>query len=63
MTDCDWEYHINYPTREIFLTNSKNDEFSFFSDLEKPPVVILFGWAGSKDQHLAKYSFIYENQG
>ncbi|MBN3302322.1 transmembrane protein 53 [Amia ocellicauda] len=30
---------------------------------QKEPVVILLGWAGSKDRHLAKYSSIYNEQG
>ncbi|XP_010889659.1 transmembrane protein 53 [Esox lucius] len=29
----------------------------------KEPVVILLGWAGCKDKHLAKYSSIYNEQG
>ncbi|XP_059357658.1 transmembrane protein 53 [Carassius carassius] len=29
----------------------------------KEPVVILLGWAGSRDKHLAKYSSIYNEQG
>ncbi|XP_030631364.1 transmembrane protein 53 [Chanos chanos] len=29
----------------------------------KEPVVILLGWAGCKDRHLAKYSSIYTEQG
>lgn len=28
----------------------------------KEPVVILLGWAGSRDKHLAKYSSIYNEQ-
>ncbi|KAM4722936.1 transmembrane protein 53 [Rhinophrynus dorsalis] len=32
-------------------------------DREREPVVILLGWGGCKDQHLAKYSTIYHSQG
>ncbi|XP_075037706.1 transmembrane protein 53 [Mixophyes fleayi] len=32
-------------------------------DQQREPVVILLGWAGCKDQYLAKYSSIYHDQG
>ncbi|XP_071983670.1 transmembrane protein 53 [Engystomops pustulosus] len=32
-------------------------------DQQREPVVILLGWAGCKDKHLAKYSSIYHNEG
>ncbi|XP_044157788.1 transmembrane protein 53 [Bufo gargarizans] len=32
-------------------------------DQQREPVVILLGWAGCKDKHLAKYSAIYQGEG
>ncbi|XP_072919091.1 transmembrane protein 53 isoform X2 [Hemitrygon akajei] len=34
-----------------------------YPDLKEDPVTILLGWAGCQDKHLAKYSYIYKNQG
>ncbi|XP_059840211.1 transmembrane protein 53 isoform X1 [Hypanus sabinus] len=34
-----------------------------FFNLKEDPVTILLGWAGCQDKHLAKYSYIYKNQG
>ncbi|XP_042191581.1 transmembrane protein 53 isoform X1 [Callorhinchus milii] len=33
------------------------------SDFEDDPVVILLGWAGCREKHLAKYSHIYKKKG
>ncbi|XP_038650160.1 transmembrane protein 53 [Scyliorhinus canicula] len=33
------------------------------SGFKEDPVIILFGWAGCQDKHLAKYSSIYKDQG
>ncbi|GCB61954.1 transmembrane protein 53 [Scyliorhinus torazame] len=33
------------------------------SGLKEDPVIILLGWAGCQDKHLAKYSNIYKDQG
>ncbi|XP_078074711.1 transmembrane protein 53 [Mustelus asterias] len=33
------------------------------SGFKEDPVIILLGWSGSQDKHLAKYSNIYKNQG
>ncbi|XP_035699540.1 transmembrane protein 53-A-like [Branchiostoma floridae] len=50
MADEDLEYDISFPPAAV-------------SDDEKEPVVILLGWAGCKENHLAKYSSIHEQQG
>ncbi|XP_069794810.1 transmembrane protein 53 [Narcine bancroftii] len=50
MSDTELEYTIVFP--------DPSD-----SDLKEDPVIILLGWAGCKDKHLAKYSYIYKNQG
>ncbi|XP_051868939.1 transmembrane protein 53 isoform X2 [Pristis pectinata] len=50
MSDSELEYTIVFP--------DPSD-----SDLKEDPVIILLGWAGCQDKHLAKYSYIYKNQG
>ncbi|XP_055497708.1 transmembrane protein 53 [Leucoraja erinacea] len=50
MGDTELEYSIVFP--------DPSD-----SDLKEDPVIILLGWAGCQDKHLAKYSYIYKNQG
>lgn len=65
MTKGDLTYHIHCPSSEPkeSFENGENEKFLFFRDGERLPVVILFGWTGSQDKHLAKYSAIYEDQG
>uniref|UniRef100_UPI00398E88E0 transmembrane protein 53 n=1 Tax=Pristiophorus japonicus TaxID=55135 RepID=UPI00398E88E0 len=50
MGDAELEYTIVFPD----LTDS---------GFKEDPVIILLGWGGCKDKHLAKYSYIYKNQG
>uniref|UniRef100_A0A8C5QVU4 Transmembrane protein 53 n=1 Tax=Leptobrachium leishanense TaxID=445787 RepID=A0A8C5QVU4_9ANUR len=54
MEDVDLDYNIVFPQPPPQA-----------SRWEKPlePVVILLGWGGCKDHHLAKYSTFYQNQG
>ncbi|XP_040216897.1 transmembrane protein 53 [Rana temporaria] len=54
MGDTDLEYSILFP--EPGLAGSQWDH-------QREPVVILLGWAGCKEQHLAKYSSFYHKQG
>ncbi|XP_067893222.1 transmembrane protein 53 isoform X2 [Heterodontus francisci] len=49
MDDNDLEYTIVFPDH--------ND-----SGFKEDPVIILLGWGGCQDKHLAKYSNIYKNQ-
>ena len=57
------DYHITFPS-PVSQDISDDD----FEDLgsgvveEKEPVVILLGWAGCQDKHLAKYSAIYDQR-
>ncbi|XP_014665224.1 PREDICTED: transmembrane protein 53-like [Priapulus caudatus] len=54
----DLEYSITFPSPDV-----SNDEFeSALHSNGKETVVILLGWAGSSDKHLAKYSAIYERR-
>lgn len=45
------------------LLNSITDREKYQTLYEKIPVVVLFGWAGSKDSHLLKYQQIYAKMG
>ncbi|TRY91235.1 hypothetical protein DNTS_035567 [Danionella cerebrum] len=54
MGDNDLDYNVVFPEA---LISEKHWRGS------KEPVVILLGWAGSRDKHLAKYSSIYNEQG
>ncbi|KAM5148847.1 transmembrane protein 53 [Mantella aurantiaca] len=54
MGDTDLDYSILFP--EPGLSGSRWDQ-------QREPVVILLGWAGCKEQHLAKYSAFYHKQG
>ncbi|XP_064077947.1 transmembrane protein 53-like [Macrobrachium nipponense] len=65
----DLEYYITFPTptpKETYPDESKEDDDYVFvngANGEKEPVVFLLGWLGAKDQHLAKYSSIYNQRG
>ncbi|XP_078417206.1 transmembrane protein 53 [Cetorhinus maximus] len=50
MGDKDLEYTVVF--------SEPND-----SGFKENPVIILLGWAGCQHKHLAKYSYIYNNQG
>ncbi|KAG9343329.1 hypothetical protein JZ751_014310 [Albula glossodonta] len=54
MGDADIDYNIVFPDSFITERHWK---------ASKEPVVILLGWAGCKDKHLAKYSSIYNERG
>lgn len=51
-----FDYVVTYPKN---LTQIDTKE----KIVATTPVVLLFGWANSKDKHLAKYSKIYEEKG
>ncbi|KAJ1369271.1 hypothetical protein KIN20_030689 [Parelaphostrongylus tenuis] len=36
---------------------------AIFPNSSKRTTILLLGWAGARDDHLAKYSQIYENEG
>ncbi|KAM4642843.1 transmembrane protein 53 [Discoglossus pictus] len=55
MGDSDLDFTIVFPEPEL-------QEGCRWAQ-EREPVVILLGWGGCKDQHLAKYSTIYHNEG
>nr|XP_006634796.1 PREDICTED: transmembrane protein 53 [Lepisosteus oculatus] len=54
MGDVGLDYNIVFPEPHV-------SEKHWYG--QKEPVVILLGWAGCNDKHLAKYSSIYNEQG
>jgi len=52
------EYYVTFPA----AVSPELHEDSY-AEVEKEPVVFLFGWGGCKDQHLAKYSEMYKDLG
>ncbi len=60
--DDDLEYHITFPS-PVSKDISEEDVPPNDGDSEAvEPVVILLGWGGCDDKHLAKYSAIYEKR-
>lgn len=64
------EYYIKFPTPSSeqpssLTSGSVVDDFVLVQSeaLSKPPAVILLGWAGCQDKHLAKYGTIYSEKG
>ncbi|KAK6484248.1 transmembrane protein 53-like [Huso huso] len=54
MGDAELDYNVVFPEPHLAESHWHG---------QKEPVVILLGWAGCKDKHLAKYSSIYNEQG
>jgi len=74
--NSEFEYHIEFPTPreknivggngivgEERIWDSSDSEVTSSEEADKDIVVILIGWAGSKDKYLAKYSDIYLKRG
>lgn len=68
----DIEYYLKLPTPPSsppssppsLTSSSVVDDFVLVhNDEAKPPAVILLGWAGCQDKHLAKYGNIYSDKG
>ena len=61
MAEDDFDYHITFPSP--VSPDIKDDEpDEQINTEEKNPTVILLGWSGCKDKHLAKYSTIYDEK-
>lgn len=63
--DLELDYDITFPTPTAGDVFDDDDDADLLQDFVVTgevvePVVILIGWAGCKDQYLAKYSKIYE---
>ena len=65
MADDELEYHVTFPSPTSSEKTNEGAEVDFFEDScdHSEPVVILLGWSGCQDKHLAKYSAIYEARG
>ena len=57
------DYHITFPS-PIPDSNSDSDDTELLEPIstQREPVVVLLGWMGGHDKHLAKYSAIYEQK-
>ncbi|CAG7733902.1 unnamed protein product [Allacma fusca] len=66
--DMDLDFHVEFPTpgesgaNLIWPVTDGKEEIKS-SDEEKSVLVVLIGWAGAQDKHLAKYSDIYLKRG
>ena len=67
MAQPPFKYSIQFPENDS--PNEEEDEKNSFEIIHKSeaenlePVVVLLGWAGCQDKHLAKYSPMYEKKG
>lgn len=67
MADLPFKYSIHFPDTDS--PKEEDDERHSFEIIDKceaespTPVVILLGWAGCQEKHLAKYSPMYEKKG
>lgn len=63
------DYHVTFPTnfsksREgSDVSESDVRSRSITGDMRTVPVIVLLGWYGCQDKHLAKYSSIYQSKG
>lgn len=59
----DLDYHITFPSpTPDDVSDEEILEYYNVGAVEKEPVVILLGWLGCQEKHLAKYSAIYEHK-
>ncbi|XP_002741414.1 transmembrane protein 53-like [Saccoglossus kowalevskii] len=61
MADEDLEFHVIFPPA-LSPEERPKAEDSIYLDDNKEPVVILLGWTGCQNKHLAKYSAIYQQR-
>lgn len=69
--DEDLDFHLEFPSADFkkdFCTGENGEQIESLLDVGsngkgKEPLVILFGWAGSQDKYLSKYSEIYRRRG
>ena len=61
--DFDLDYRVTFPSPA-----ANDDSFEDLAAISgqlyrnKEPVVVLLGWVGCQEKHLAKYSQLYERQ-
>ena len=58
----DLDYHITFPSPVPQDGDEDAIEETAISPERQEPVVLLLGWAGALDKHLAKYISIYERR-
>ncbi|KAL3270878.1 hypothetical protein HHI36_021393 [Cryptolaemus montrouzieri] len=65
MSTQKWRHLITRPDEDSMSNkhDKDTDDHIIVNSEETSPIVILFGWAGCKDQNLRHYSYIYEKQG
>ena len=61
MEDDDIEYDITFPSPVSIPDEDEDADGNYLG--QKEPVVILLGWLGCKEKHIAKYSQIYDQRG
>lgn len=65
----EFDFHVEFPIKEENDNNSDTDDLIWDlgqgqeGDKEKQVVIVLLGWAGSKNKWLQKYSDIYLKRG
>ena len=62
MEDDDIEYDITFPSPVSVPDEDEEDADGNYLG-QKEPVVILLGWLGCHEKHIAKYSQIYDQRG
>ena len=62
MEDDDIEYDITFPS-PVSIPDEDEEDVDDNYLRQKEPVVILLGWLGCHEKHIAKYSQIYDQRG
>lgn len=63
MAEIDLDYNIRFPSPTSLDEEEGSEDEEFEREIKKEPVVLLLGWLGCEEKHLAKYSDIYEKRG
>ncbi len=63
MEDEELDYRITFPTPKVSEVSDDEEEEEAENDTGQPePVVILLGWMGCQEKHLAKYAAIWDQR-
>ncbi|KAK3592152.1 hypothetical protein CHS0354_019444 [Potamilus streckersoni] len=63
MAEIDVDYNIRFPSPTSLDQEEGSEDEESEREIKKEPVVLLLGWLGCEEKHLAKYSDIYERKG
>ncbi|KAL3867876.1 hypothetical protein ACJMK2_040722 [Sinanodonta woodiana] len=63
MSEIDVDYNIRFPSPTSLGEEEGSEDEESEGEIKKEPVVLLLGWLGCEEKHLAKYSDIYEKRG